>query len=282
MSSMSPIPEPEWYHDPTGRADYRYWDGTAWSTWVASGGVSSVDAEPVSPGLPPPPPALPPGIPMPPPVGMGYVRPGYSSLKGLTVALTWLAGVEVLALLAHIGTLAYALSKLNDFDDISSFNRYNDWRDAHNAAGTAGSWVFILAIAIFVVFVILMYRASKNTSLWTSERRRWAPGWTIGGWFIPFAWFVIPCMVMCEIWRRSASKDTKPGVARVVWWWVLFIVGFVAAAGFSPDTLSEYRAQYSVNLMGAALLTVAAGLFVAMVRELNRRQEALIPGGGFS
>jgi len=32
-----------WYADPTGRNDFRYWDGSAWSPHVATGGRSSAD-----------------------------------------------------------------------------------------------------------------------------------------------------------------------------------------------------------------------------------------------
>jgi Domain of unknown function (DUF4328) len=275
MSDVNANPTPQWYGDPTGRADYRYWDGGAWSTWVASGGSARVDDEPLAADVPPPPPVLPPGIPMPPVAGTGYGRATYLSLKGLSVALTWLAGFEMLACLVRVGTLVNALVKLDDFDDFSTFARYDEWRDAHDAAGSAMGWILILAIPIFVVLIILMYRASTNTVLWIAGRPRWAPGWTIGGWFIPLAWFVIPCLVMCEIWRRSTPSGVKPGIARVVWWWVLFAVGFVASLGVGPDTLSEYRAQYSANLVGAVLLVIAAALFVAMVRELNRRQQSL-------
>lgn len=35
--------KPDWYGDPTGRHQYRYWDGTAWTSDVADSGRSSVD-----------------------------------------------------------------------------------------------------------------------------------------------------------------------------------------------------------------------------------------------
>jgi hypothetical protein len=33
-----------WYRDPTGHSEHRYWDGTAWTAYVARGGEQSNDA----------------------------------------------------------------------------------------------------------------------------------------------------------------------------------------------------------------------------------------------
>jgi hypothetical protein len=50
----STIQGARWYPDPTGRFQYRYWDGTAWTAHVATQGAGSVDAEPLPPTLPGP------------------------------------------------------------------------------------------------------------------------------------------------------------------------------------------------------------------------------------
>ena len=41
--------EAGWIADPTGRHEYRYWDGSAWTDNVSDGGVSAVDPMPVEP-----------------------------------------------------------------------------------------------------------------------------------------------------------------------------------------------------------------------------------------
>lgn len=38
--------EPQWRVDPFGRADYRYWDGSAWTTRVSTDGRIEADALP--------------------------------------------------------------------------------------------------------------------------------------------------------------------------------------------------------------------------------------------
>lgn len=43
MAATSGGVKPDWYEDPTGRHQYRYWDGTAWTDHVADAGVPGVD-----------------------------------------------------------------------------------------------------------------------------------------------------------------------------------------------------------------------------------------------
>jgi len=42
-AAASPMPAAAWYPDPTGRHEYRYWDGLAWSSQVADRGRGSAD-----------------------------------------------------------------------------------------------------------------------------------------------------------------------------------------------------------------------------------------------
>jgi hypothetical protein len=53
-------PAPGWLPDPTGRHEYRYWDGGSWSSDVADAGVAAVDP-PTAPLPAPGTPAVPPG-----------------------------------------------------------------------------------------------------------------------------------------------------------------------------------------------------------------------------
>jgi hypothetical protein len=38
-----PMPPAGWYADPSGRHEYRYWDGTYWTAGVADGGITAAD-----------------------------------------------------------------------------------------------------------------------------------------------------------------------------------------------------------------------------------------------
>lgn len=43
MSSHPQALPPGWHHDPTGRHQYRDWDGHHWTQWVADQGRTSID-----------------------------------------------------------------------------------------------------------------------------------------------------------------------------------------------------------------------------------------------
>jgi Protein of unknown function (DUF2510) len=42
-----PRPAPNWYSDPTGQHDLRYWDGTQWTQYVSSHGATTMVPPPV-------------------------------------------------------------------------------------------------------------------------------------------------------------------------------------------------------------------------------------------
>ena len=102
-----------WLPDPTGRFQYRYWDGSAWSAAVSRQGSQETDALSTQP---PPPPSTP--APPPPPVSPSETvavsapawpgtAPAWSSPSpGATAALTeWSPGLRV-AVLVSVGVLA--------------------------------------------------------------------------------------------------------------------------------------------------------------------------------
>lgn len=64
MTSVVQTP-PGWYRDPGGRHEYRYWEGSGWTQFVADRGQTG--QEPAPPGAPPPAPTVSP----PPPPGAG-------------------------------------------------------------------------------------------------------------------------------------------------------------------------------------------------------------------
>jgi hypothetical protein len=284
---VQPNPHANWYADPTGRGEHRYWDGTAWSQWVATAGRSSLDAEPPGSDLPPPP-LVPPPMPGPnlsaPAPGSGAtsaaaVGPqGIRSLRGLTTALTWVVAVEVLALLAVVGAVVNRLVKLDALEqDPFSLSHYSDYRHADDAVGSAAGWMFVIAVAIAVLCMIYLFRASQNTERWATTRPTWAPGWTIGAWFIPLANLVLPLLVVREIWLRSTRA--LGGAGRVFAWWFTFVAGAaLIILDTDPSSFDDVRVEEYLNLAGAVLLLVAALLFVWMVRDLTARQESLRAG----
>jgi uncharacterized RDD family membrane protein YckC len=94
----------QWYPDPTGRHQHRYWDGSRWTEHVADAGVTGFDPliAPAAVPLPAvPPPAYPPrphppevDLPLPPGIKLSspWVRLGASLLDGLLLFVTLFIG----------------------------------------------------------------------------------------------------------------------------------------------------------------------------------------------
>ncbi len=281
-------PAANWYPDPLGRGEYRYWDGERWTQWTATGGTSRPDTFDLPAGMPEP--AVLPAASAPPPVGMPLqpmpaqpmpTQPmpmdtlRYRSISGLAVALTWLLGASALASLAFAGACVNRLAKLDAFQDFQSVSRLNALNDADDVADGVSSVLSLLMLAVFVVLIVYLYRASKNTELWDFTSRSWGPGWSIGAWFIPLANFVIPFFVVREIWQRTPEPEdgTRPTSGVLVLWWVLFVVGILAVRiDVSPDTLDEFRAQDWGHIVGALALAGSVLPLVKIVRTLDRRQ----------
>jgi hypothetical protein len=149
-------------------------------------------------------------------------------------------------------------------------------RDADDAVRAAAGFLGVVRVAIFVLIIIFLYRAVKNTETWDSVREKWTPGWAIGGWFIPFANLVIPLLLTRETWRRSvpaAEVSTAPSTAIVSWWWVLFIVGSIAVE-IDPgnDTYNDIKTRDGFGIGGSVLLAVSAILLIVIVRRLAKWQ----------
>ena len=208
----------------------------------------------------------------------------WRSLRGLKTALTWLyvlAGIG-----AAVSVVAYAnrLSVINDIEHRSFgsdiVDRANNSDDFVAAANIA---VAVLMLAIFVCFVIWMWRAAKNNEALGRPQPRLGPGWAIGGWFIPLAFFVIPVLVAQDLWRGSDASVPRgdirwkigPRSALVGWWWGLFLVSFLRGSSSSDNlsTFSDLRTSDTLSLIGRVFFVAAAVLSILVVRRISERQE---------
>ena len=79
-------------------------------------------------------------------------------------------------------------------------------KSATDAVSGVVGFLFLVSLAISVVFIVWMWRAASNVALFGRVRPKFTPGWAIGGWFIPFANFVIPGMQMFDIDKGSGPR----------------------------------------------------------------------------
>lgn len=236
-----------------------------------------------TPSPPPPPPSPVPAI----PPGYAVAVPVWRSLRGLKTALTWLFALVAIGAVVSVASYANRLSVINDIehrtfgsDIVDRANSSDDFVSAANIA------IAVLMLAIFVCFIIWIWRAAKNNEALGRPQPRLGSGWAIGGWFIPLANLVIPVLVAQDLWRGSDASVPRgdirwkiaPRSALVGWWWGLFLVSFLRGSSSSNNlnTFSELRTSDTLSLIGRVFVIGAAVLAILVVRRISERQEACL------
>ena len=236
------------------------------------------------------------GFPSAPQYPVAYGAP--SAPAGLSTASQILIGISGLLALIAAGTLVYgftvSLSVISD-----GYYGHTDQADIASAViSVMNGLIWALNIATGVVFIIWFHKSSKLSAILAPRRQSMGPGMAIGGWFIPFAYLVIPRLIMGGIWRaseplRDAPPLRKPRALLVTFWWITFALAQLGiSAGFltlsSPDVARDDSrgtavALFAVALTLALLRVVSAVLGVVMLRRVTSRQQVRIlqgPGEG--
>jgi hypothetical protein len=159
---------------------------------------------------------------------------------------------------------------------------------ARGADSFADATDIVLAVVVLVLapcFIVWLWRAAKNQQALGREPERLGSGWAVGGWFIPLANFVIPVLVVQDLWRGSdvaiAARDPRWRIADrswlVGWWWGLFLVPLFVGSGADADRfgqdLAEARGANFLALIAMLLLFASTVLGSLVVRRLGMRQE---------
>src|SRR4051795_1917022 len=183
----------------------------------------------------------------PPGGGGGYGAAGATPLKplkGLSTALMILLGITALAAIFAAVAFFNRASAIDDFFNSSgSFGDLQKLKDADDQVG-AGSGLFsFAALATAVLWIIWQFRHAKN-AVALRGRTGLAPGWAIGGWFIPVGNFVVPELQLMQAAKASdpalpagqpAASGKAPGV--LYGWWALFVASAVlnvSGSGIRP------------------------------------------------
>jgi hypothetical protein len=167
----------------------------------------------------------------------------------------------------------------------SSASAFNDWVSADNRFAGFFGWYIIMSIPVFVLLVVFLHRAHKSSqSLWAGHRK-WSQGWAVGGWFIPFAHFIIVPQVFREIDRiasspRSAGRvddgwQRSKGNTQLILWWVFYGVGTILSYVYGvlsdgTSSLSDYKVAWYVTMLGVLLLAASCVLAALSVRRMGK------------
>lgn len=154
---------------------------------------------------------------------------------------------------------------------------------------------FGLLIATAVVSIIWMYRISANVRAYGRETF-WAPLWAVFGWVLPPALFIIPTLMLRELWSASSPEEfhDPDGWKRqpenpLLWGWFLtfvvvpFVLLIVEFDSLGPGNFGNDTETFAQNLEDAGsvllisgLVKLAAAIFwILFVRQLTRRHVKL-------
>lgn len=267
-------------------------------------GHRTASLSPVS-DLPPPPPSNPNSVPPPPPDNLAP-PPGYVAYQGAPTpqgTLRRVSGLKtaitVLSIIVAIGTALSAVlmgtveDAANDFlrGDISEDDFIADYAPLLVGQSIQG----IGQLGLVVVSIIWLYRVAKNVRLF-GRKTTWAPLWAVFGWVLPPLFFVIPFLMVREMWKASdpdspygsdSWKRSGESMA-VIAWFLLYgvastVLGLVQAStvfnqgfGGDTDTLAETVTDFGGLGMLTSLVTVLAAIaWILAVREITDRHVRL-------
>lgn len=166
MTTSTPTPDAGWYADPSGRHEYRLWDGTRWTDDVADAGTRGKDATTASPATAPASAA----------VGAGYAVIAVARWRVATVVLAGLGLVlvlmfEVLASMAAAGsTSGSSVSTVPDWLywlykplDVSTTDGSGSTLVAYYGYPPVALWLGLVSAGVLMVQTQLYYlRALKK------------------------------------------------------------------------------------------------------------------------
>jgi hypothetical protein len=207
-----------------------------------------------------------------------------------------LAGVASLASLASALLSAWLAAKARDFLDgrISE----NEFTDANAIAPLGQVLSAVPLVAAGVFGVIWMYRIATNVRA-VGRATTFAPVFAIVGWILPPFLFVLPLLVLRELWKASDPK-TPPGAEGwrtsgenplLYLWFVLYGVipailtaislGSLFDAALNLDTDAQSVAEVTASTGGAEVVlgglvgVAAAVVWILFVKQLTARHVEL-------
>jgi hypothetical protein len=202
----------------------------------------------------------------------------------------WVQGVYWATAVGAASLAVTSLRAYRTHDDYRSGDAsLGAWADANDQQVLAFGLMGLGVLTLAVLFIVWTYKAHQATDRLAPVDRSWRRGWSIGGWFIPFANLVIPKLVLNET-ERIAMAPRSGGVVSADWrrqstspvgwiWWLTWVAGsvFMGLANISEETdallrsASQARDAYAWGAMCGLTLTVSAVCAALHVRRIGAR-----------
>lgn len=169
-------------------------------------------------------------------------------------------------------------------------SQFNDWFKVFSASSDitdpfAALISFVLIIPELVVAIaglVWIYRASKNLFFFRISALKASPGWSIGWFFVPIAFFWMPIKVAHQIYAGSKYgndwKNSSINGQLILWWLLFWFAGWVVAYFIPTEITSIDKTTQALVIYGIYLAVSAASLSIfsnILVKETTERQVAL-------
>ncbi|WP_228034043.1 DUF4328 domain-containing protein [Streptomyces spongiae] len=124
-----------------------------------------------------------------------------------------------------------------------------------------------LFVAAVVVFLCWFRRCRLNAEVFAPGTHRYAPGFAVGGWFIPVAMWWIPRRTALDIWRASGPAG---GEWLINAWWVAWLAKAVGTA-----TAHQFASRPGGSFLYDQVTGVVVGvLAILVIGRVTARQHA--------
>jgi len=242
---------------------------------------------------PPPPPSL-----TPPPGAVGYESTAWNRVPlkrvgGLAKALSILLAVVGVAQLLTLALVPGAVDAARDF--VSGSIDEDEFTERQLPMIGVGSLVGLATIAVVVLTMIWLFRIAANHRA-LGRRTTFAPGWAIGGWFLPPLLYIIPTLMIREQWK-AAETSSPPGDEGwrrspepvLVWVWFLLysiipIILLLSGQSYSwgstfsndAEDMAERTIDTETGTYLSGIITAASAVaWLLVVRALTARHRRL-------
>lgn len=137
----------------------------------------------------------------------------------------------------------------------------------------AAKVVLVAYLAAAIFFLIMIHHAAETAGKFKAPFTYCKPGMAVGCWFIPFANWVMPYLLMRDLLRSAADStgQQRQGLVVGMWWSAFFVRGLFGSFTFvmrfvmrqPPPPLGSLTLELCIQ---GALELVAALLFLVMLR----------------
>lgn len=211
-----------------------------------------------------------------------------TSVRGLGVAAIVLLALDAALAALAAGFLVWRHSLLSDFLTDPASVDPTSLDDSDAAARDTMGWFTIFTLATIVVFICWFWAARNNAEAYSPDRGTLRVGWSVGGWFIPVAALVLPCIVARDIHRGTmlGRRGRPAGGGQITgWWWAVYVAFWISGLVVSGengrlrndalvDRAGDMQSAVTAGIVALAVGVAAALLAIAYVATITREQKA--------